>query len=168
MKKFVFGFVASTAVIVLIVFLYFALGVPGFEADVHASAWKNHFAEVSTHASIERSAVAIRIPQTASDQNLISGGKLYMNGCAGCHGHPTKARNLSRAYFVPPLRFALAQTQYTESEVYWIVKHGIRRTGMSAYGPFYSDEDVWDLAAFVKQIRNLSQPVLDGIEPKNP
>ena len=40
-------------------------------------------------------------------------------------------------------------TQYSQPELYWIVKHGIRMTGMSAYGPFYSEQQLWSLAAFL-------------------
>jgi mono/diheme cytochrome c family protein len=47
--------------------------------------------------------------------------------------------------------------------VFWIVKHGIRRTGMSAYGPFYSDQQMWDIAAFIQNIRNLPPGVIERI-----
>jgi hypothetical protein len=29
-------------------------------------------------------------------------------------------------------------TQYSELEMYWIIKYGIRNTAMLTYGPFYS------------------------------
>jgi len=39
--------------------------------------------------------------------------------------------------------------------MHWIIKHGVRRSGMSAYGPFYKEEELWQLAAFVKRIPHL-------------
>ena len=68
----------------------------------------------------------------------------------------------------PPPQFVHDGTPYSESEIFWITKHGLRRSGMSAYGPFYSDGEIWKLAAFVKRLDHLSSPVLEGIQPGKP
>ena len=39
---------------------------------------------------------------------------------------------------------------------------------MSAYGPFYSEEQVWDIAAFIEHIKNLPPGVLERIQSKGP
>jgi len=57
-------------------------------------------------------------------------------------------------------------TQYSEPELYWIVKHGIRHTAMSAYGPFYSEKQLWAIANFLRRINNLPPGVLDRIQAK--
>jgi cytochrome c553 len=98
-----------------------------------------------------------------ADENLIAGGKLYLRACAGCHGKPGKLRDNPGGY-PPPPQFFQVGTQYSEPELFWIVKHGIRRTGMSAYGAFYSDQEMWTLAAFVKRMNNLPPTVLAGGE----
>lgn len=55
---------------------------------------------------------------------------------------------------------------FDRTGLFWIVKHGMRNTGMSAYGPFYSDQQIWTLATFVKRMNNLSPALLEGIRPK--
>lgn len=35
--------------------------------------------------------------------------------------------------------------------LFWIVKHGINMTGMPAWGETHSDEEIWEVVAFVKQ-----------------
>jgi mono/diheme cytochrome c family protein len=57
-------------------------------------------------------------------------------------------------------------TQYSEPELYWIVKHGVRMTGMSAYGPFYSEKELWSLAAFLRRIDKLSPEMIEKIKSK--
>jgi mono/diheme cytochrome c family protein len=52
--------------------------------------------------------------------------------------------------------------------MFWVIQHGVRRTGMSAYGPFYSEKEMWNLAAFVKRMQDLSPAVLQGIHSKKP
>ena len=43
-------------------------------------------------------------------------------------------------------------------EVFWIVKHGIRMTGMPSFAAAgVSDDDIWSIAAFVKKIASVSE-----------
>jgi hypothetical protein len=49
-----------------------------------------------------------------------------------------------------------------------ISKHGVRRTGMSAYGPFYKEAEMWQLAAFVKRMRELPAAVADSLALPRP
>lgn len=37
---------------------------------------------------------------------------------------------------------------------------------MSAYGPFYTEEQIWDIAAFLEHIKNLPPGVLERIQSK--
>jgi hypothetical protein len=57
-------------------------------------------------------------------------------------------------------------TQHTEPQIYWIVKHGIRMTAMSAYGRFYSEQELWSIAAFIHQIRSFDLLVSRNANPR--
>jgi len=76
----------------------------------------------------------------------------YSVACTPCHGGPGIA---SAPWLVldPPAR-SLADTaaQWSDAELYWIVKHGIQMTGMPALGPTHEDADLWAIAAFVRQL----------------
>ena len=87
---------------------------------------------------------------------MIAGGKLYLNDCVGCHGAPGKPPSDFGATFYPPApQLARDGTTYSEPEIYWVAKHGIRRTGMSEQGSTYTDEHLWQLAAFISHITAL-------------
>ena len=87
---------------------------------------------------------------------MIAGGKLYLNDCMGCHGAPGKAPSDFGATFYPPApQLARDGTLYSEAQIFWVAKHGIRRTGMSAQRSSYSDQQLWSLAAFISHITNL-------------
>ena len=47
--------------------------------------------------------------------------------------------------------------QYTDRELFWIIKNGIRLTGMPAFGKVESDENIWDLVNYVKTLRGKAQ-----------
>jgi mono/diheme cytochrome c family protein len=41
-------------------------------------------------------------------------------------------------------------------EVYWVVKHGIRMTGMPAFGPAHDERELWSIVAFVERLPRMS------------
>ena len=52
-----------------------------------------------------------------------------------------------------PMRGAL----YTPGELFWIVKHGIKSTGMPAWSD-HSDDEIWATVAFLENLPGLSEP----------
>ena len=49
----------------------------------------------------------------------------------------------------------MAETEYSEAQIFWVAKHGIRRAGMFANGAWDSDQKLWTLATYIYRIRNL-------------
>ena len=165
MKNFIFGFLATIVLIPIVPLAYLRLGAAEVRGDVRAPSWESRLMQFALHASVSRSAQRIQNPLPHSAEQLIAGGKMYLDGCAGCHGTPGRpARN--RIAYVPSPDFSHVGTQYSEPELFWVVKYGIRRTGMSAYGSFYSDQQVWQLVEFVQQMNHLPPAVFDAIQPK--
>ena len=68
-----------------------------------------------------------------------------------------------RSSYPPVPQLPHMGTDYTEPQIYWIVKHGVRMTAMSAYGPFYSEKELWPIAAFIHQIRAFPPGVQERI-----
>jgi mono/diheme cytochrome c family protein len=42
--------------------------------------------------------------------------------------------------------------EWEAREVFWIAKHGIKLSGMPAFGPTHEDATIWNIAAFVKAL----------------
>jgi len=165
MKRFVFGFLTGGLVLALGIAGYFTLGLANVAADAHHSKWITQWMISSVHASIRRTAPRnLESPLPASEENLIAGGKLYLNDCVGCHGAPGQPRSAFGATFYPPApQFALDGTTYSETQIYWVAKHGVRRTGMSAQGSSSSDEHLCLLAGFISRVRDLPPRVRSAI-----
>jgi mono/diheme cytochrome c family protein len=167
MKNFIFGFLGTLIFILIIPLAYLRLGAAEVRADVRAPSWESGLMQFAVHASVRRSAPRIQNPLPHSDEQLIAGGKMYLDGCAGCHGRPGRPARKQVVYASAP-EFAHVGTQYSEPELFWVVKHGVRRTGMSAYAAFYSDQQVWQLVEFVQRMNNLPPTVFDAIQPQKP
>jgi thiosulfate dehydrogenase len=166
MKAFLLGVLTAFVAIPLGVMAYFRLGLAEVRSDTKPPTWETQLMHSAVRASIGRSACGLRVPSPENvDDAMVEGGKLYLNGCAGCHGTPGKPEE-DLSHYPPVPQFPQVGTEYLEPEIHWIIQHSIRNTAMSAYGPFYSDKEMWVLASFLRRIDNLPPGVLERIKPK--
>jgi mono/diheme cytochrome c family protein len=166
MKNFLIGFVAPFVLIPLLTIAYFALGFTDTPSDVKPPVWEPAIIKPAVRAAVKHSAANLTIPSAATEDSIIAGGKLYVMGCMGCHGEPGKPFAEDHANYPPVPQLPHIGTQYSEPEIYWVIKHGIRMTAMSAYGSFYKEEQLWSLAAFIHRIDKLTPAELQAIQPQ--
>jgi mono/diheme cytochrome c family protein len=79
-------------------------------------------------------------------------------GCVNCHGGPgvTWAKFSEGLNPGPPdLKDVVGALQ--PSELFWVVKHGIRMTGMPSFGAAgVPDQEIWSIVAFLKKLPTVS------------
>jgi mono/diheme cytochrome c family protein len=166
MKTFLLGFIAAFVVLPIGALAYFRLGLAEMRSDVRPTAWETRLMQSTVRASVRRGASGMQAPPPGNlEDAIVEGGKLYVNGCMGCHGQPGKAGE-DLDHYPPVPQLPQVGTQYPEPELYWIVKHGIRNTAMSAYGPFYSEKEMWALASFLRRIDHLPLRVWERVQAK--
>jgi len=111
--------------------------------------------------SIARSSAAIEIPtDLSSAERLLSGGADYNDMCAQCHLSPAMASSDLSAglYPAPPdlSRQATLNDDLSLTRSFWIIKHGIKASGMPAWGSGHSDERIWNMVAFLQRLPELN------------
>ncbi len=155
MKQFFLGSVVTVVVLALGAVVYMKLGLAEVRADIPPSHLESSLMRMAVHASVRRNAPEIPNPVAPTEENLIAGGKMYLNECAGCHGKPGKALQDDNSLNPPAPLFPVAGTEYSEAQIFWVAKHGIRRAGMFANGAWDSDQKLWTLATYIYRIRNM-------------
>lgn len=80
----------------------------------------------------------------------------YSVACTPCHGAPGVDPAPWLVLQPPALPLVETAGQWSDAELYWIVKHGIKMTGMPALGPTHQDADLWAIAAFVRQLPTMT------------
>jgi mono/diheme cytochrome c family protein len=167
MKNFLLGVLATLVALVIGTFAYLRLGFPEVRADVPGSHLESYLMSTAVHASVRRHAPEVPNPVPPSDENLIAGGKMYLGQCGGCHGMLGQAENETDDSLYPPIpQFPKAGTEYSEAQVFWVAKHGVRRTGMFVNGKWDSDQKLWTMAVFIKHMNALPEPVKEALKPK--
>jgi mono/diheme cytochrome c family protein len=162
MKNFLLGFVVAIVILPVGTLGYFCMGFADAQSEVAPSALESRMMGAAVAAAVARSAAKLAVP-IADDDMLVKGGKLYVRECQGCHGEVGKPFEENRSSYPRIPQLPYTGTQYTEPQIYWVVKHGIRMTAMSAYGRFYSEEQLWSIAAFLQSIRSLPPGVAERI-----
>ncbi len=107
--------------------------------------------------SIRARAWGIAVPPGLDEPDRIVAGVLhYSNHCAVCHGAPGVGRDdLADGLYPRPPNLAVAARAYTPGELFWIVKHGIKMTGMPSWGD-HSDDQLWATVAFIRKLPGMT------------
>lgn len=164
MKNFCLGVLTTLFVLVVGCFLYLRLGWAEVRADLPPSSVESYVMRAAVHASVLREAPEQPNPVQPTNENLIAGARMFISNCSGCHGSPLRPHeDLSSSLFPPIPQLARVGTDLSEAQVFWVAKHGIRRSGMFANEKFYPDQDLWTMAAFVKRMANLPPEVREAL-----
>jgi len=103
---------------------------------------------------IPASAKLLGSPVAATEETITAGQLLYMQKCVACHGTDGKSQTEFAA--VMPTRpadlTAPKTAELTEGQIYSITGSGIRSSGMPAFKGRISDDAIWKIALYVRQL----------------
>jgi cytochrome c553 len=144
-------------------FLFAASGIMPLKASSghwDITSWLLNFAmerSVTTHALL------IDAPPLDDEALVLKGAGHYEIGCRPCHGSPDLAQQPRIAEWMTPHPPNLSQQvpNWDAHELFYIVKHGVKFTGMPAWPAQTRDDEVWAMVAFLQRL-----PALSGDEYK--
>lgn len=112
----------------------------------------------TTTNSIESHAGDVTVPANLSDSSMIRAGlRRFSEMCVMCHGAPGVERGFVGKGLLPePPKLSEAVPMWSPTEEFWIVKHGLKYTGMPAFGPTHPDQPLWQVVAFIEQLPDMS------------
>ncbi|MBD3219322.1 MAG: cytochrome c [candidate division Zixibacteria bacterium] len=107
--------------------------------------------------SIRKHAKGIDAPDLSDSAMIREGFEHFDQMCVTCHG----AIGISKDEFAKglyPLPPALSEEieEWSAAELFWITKHGIKMTGMPAFGDTHNDEAIWPIVAFMQKLPEMS------------
>lgn len=148
-------------IILIIVAPLLALGV-GWSGLMSVSASTGHWAITDWFLHwVMRNSVATRAhfieTPPLDDPALVPGAAGHFEtGCAICHGSPAQpAPDSVTAMLPPPPDLAKVGPQWSDAELFEIVKHGVRFTGMPAWPAQSRDDEVWSMVAFLRKLPDM-------------
>jgi mono/diheme cytochrome c family protein len=169
MKGFLAGVILTVLIIIVGGWVVAKKGYVNFEADQAPSSLERHFAMAAVDASTERRAPERKNPAPASEDNIVAGAQLFLNHCAGCHGVPTNADSqFGRSFYPPVPAFFTDAPDMPDNQNFYIIQHGIRWTGMPAWGKSLTEPQIWQVVTFLSNIEKLPPAASKVFEAPTP
>lgn len=133
-------------------------GVANLAASTpHPEPWARFLHYVFTRATAHHAASIAVPPDFAAPAQIAKGAGYYGTACAHCHGGPGLGQNPIVLSMRPRPQYLFDQVaKFTPAQLFWIVKHGVKYSGMPAYPAQDRDDEVWSIVAFLKAMPQLS------------
>ena len=114
----------------------------------------------------------IEPPPMGSPGLLETGLRRYHESCRVCHGAPSFPRDdFAKGLYPNPPDLASGDVQeMSNSQIFWVLKHGIKMTGMPAFGSTYDDDELWGIVGFIRSLPGMKpdqyRKPLEAVESK--
>jgi mono/diheme cytochrome c family protein/ketosteroid isomerase-like protein len=151
----------KTILITLLVLVLLAIGWAWsglYNVAADASHTRPVFAllELLRERSVALRAAAIDVPLLDEEALIRAGAGNYDAMCSGCHLAPDMAETeLSRGLYPAPPN--LAQSSGVDpAAAFWTIKHGLKASGMPAWGRSMQDSDIWGMVALLRKLPQMT------------
>ncbi|HEX2225560.1 MAG TPA: c-type cytochrome [Candidatus Binatia bacterium] len=139
-------------------FLFAASGIMSIKASSGhwaVTAWILNF---TMRRSVTTHALTIDAPSLDDQALVLKGAGHYETGCRPCHGGPDLPQQPRIAEWMTPHPPNLSQEvpKWDPNELFYIVKHGVKFTGMPAWPAQKRDDEVWAMVAFLLTLPGLT------------
>jgi mono/diheme cytochrome c family protein/cytochrome c2 len=164
------GTVLATLAVVALSAAIGALGMI-YSGVYNVSATEQHTApvywalETAMLKAVRRHARDIQAPPLGDPALIRRGFLIYRNTCVLCHGAPGVApHDVGKGLLPVPNNLVQTAREWAPSELYWVTRHGLKMTGMPAWGMRFSEEELWAIVAFLKELPRLTAADYQGLD----
>lgn len=154
--------VVATLIAVVIVIPLVGLGML-YSGAYNVAATSKHWPatewllDEAVRNSVTAHAGDIQVPPLGARHQILAGAANYEAMCSVCHAAPGAEQELPGAAMYPrPPRLDHAAEHMTPAQLFWVINHGIKATGMPAWGPSHSREDIWTMVALIQKFPEMS------------
>jgi mono/diheme cytochrome c family protein len=99
----------------------------------------------------------IQVPDLDDPELIAEGAVDYARMCSECHLAPGVTSSELRDGLYPKPPNLAEHVHASAAETFWMIKHGIKMTGMPAWGKTHSDEAIWGLVAFLQGLPQMTE-----------
>ncbi len=116
-----------------------------------------HLLETSLRRSVKLRTTDVEVPNLDAADRVVDGFKQFRAHCVQCHGAPGVAPQPFALGLTPaPASLVGTAREWSAEEIHWVVQHGIKMSGMPAWKYRMTDEEIWNVVAFMKVLPTLS------------
>lgn len=114
------------------------------------------FLNFTMRRSVIMHSLGIETPALEDRALVLKGAGHYEVGCSPCHGSPALRQPIIALAMTPhPPELSKEIPKWRARELFYIVKHGVKFTGMPAWPAQERDDEVWAMVAFLRALPKL-------------
>lgn len=114
-------------------------------------------AETTRDRSVARRMKDVQVPPLTDPALIQTGFIHYQENCVTCHGAPgVEASEIGQGLNPYPPELATESAGSDPKELFWIVKNGLKMTGMPSFGVTHNDQELWAIVAFLQKLPKMS------------
>jgi mono/diheme cytochrome c family protein len=157
-KQFLSGIAVTLVLLVGVGLAVIYSGAYNIAADRPHNAVETWILGTAMTNSVKAHASGIKPPTDLNSESRVHDGlRLFDEMCVQCHGAPGKERDeVGKGLRPEPPDLTKAVRRWNAAELFWIVSHGITATGMPSFGGTHTDEQLWNIVAFITTLPELS------------
>jgi mono/diheme cytochrome c family protein len=144
--------------------------IQGCTADKPPSKQETNLANAAKDVVIPLEAGKMTNPLPATDEVVSQGQEVFLGSCAQCHGADARGDSIIGPKMDPPaMDLSSSHVQHwSDAELFWIIRNGVRLTGMPAWRSSISENDTWKLARFIHNLPRISAASASTAVPSQP
>lgn len=161
------GVLAALGIVGAVTVIY--TGVFNVAATVQDAPALRWLLVTTREASVQRRARGIKAPDLSATQQVERGFIVYRHLCAMCHAAPGReAAPMADGLNPQPPTLVDAAEEMRAAELYWVIRNGIRFTGMPAWTGVLDEREIWDVVAFLRRLPEMKPTDFDTLDRRFP
>ena len=157
LSKKIFSYIGMAFVAVaFVVIVYLAAGLYNVGADSEHTGLMRLALAAVRERSVDAHADDVKVPALDNPKMIADGASDYDEMCTVCHLAPGMPENEMRPGMNPKPPVLAKDPPDSPAEAFWVIKHGIKMTGMPAWGVTHTDAEIWNIVAFLNKLPALS------------
>lgn len=164
--KFFSGLVIGILVAVAIPLALIQNGSINMSASEKASSVEKTLGTMAWEKYVHQNAPGAANPFAAGGSAVLAEGLAhYKDNCLVCHGVPGMKQSEIAEGMNPPPPLLNDLADMSDRELFFLIKNGIRMSGMPAFGSTHSDNEIWKTVAFVRHIPKITAQEREMLKP---
>ncbi len=172
MKKIIVT-VAATLVAELIVFVIIVgSGLSGALYNVSTLSSDPGFLRwifsTTSDNSVKYHANGIEVRSLTDSSMIAEGFDHYNDMCVTCHGAPGIDRSeAGQGLYPQPPDLMKSAKELPSQNLFWVIKNGVKSTGMPGFAKTHSDSKIWAMVAFLEKMKTMTPQEYAAMQNEN-
>ena len=142
-------------VILLVIFVMSGLcNVSTLSPDPAVIKW---IFSTTSDNSAEHYSQGIAVSSLTGSSMIVAGFRRYHETWKMCHGGPgVEKSNIGKGLYPNPPNLMHSAKKLGANRLFWVIRNGIKSTGMPGFGKTESDREIWNVVAFLEKMKNMT------------